>query len=373
MGPSDYVTLKAAFDAINAGTHQGDITIDVVSSTTEGNTPATLNGSGAGAASYTSVLIRPVNDGVSIGGNPASGFGVVQLNGASNVTIDGDNPNTPETNQDLTIQNTATNTTTYSLVVRIALATTGNNHADNDTIENLNLVGNATGRNISTATSATGSENTTYGFVAGGGASIVPEAAPAPIASVSTTVGAGATANNLTIQNNNVMTAARAIAVQGSATSVFRGLLIEDNFIGNPTASAVDQVYSVGITAQGSGTTGPLTGVLRGNIIYVEGWVKTNSFGANTAISVAGINAGADGMYMIENNKISRVRNNNTATWPAKGIDLVGGDNHAVQNNFVFDVRNDQTAGTRPRPTPAPRPRPSPHTSPAGIVNDSNS
>jgi hypothetical protein len=66
------------------------------------------------------------------------------LNGASNVTIDGDNPNTPGTNQNLTIQNTATSTTTYTSVVRIALATSGRSHADNDTIENVNLVGNAT-------------------------------------------------------------------------------------------------------------------------------------------------------------------------------------------------------------------------------------
>jgi hypothetical protein len=100
IGPTNYPTLKAAFDAINAGTHQCDIIIDIVSSTIEGSTPATLNGSGAGPASYTSILIRPVNDGVSISGNPAQGFGVVQLNGASNVTIDGDNPNSPGINRD---------------------------------------------------------------------------------------------------------------------------------------------------------------------------------------------------------------------------------------------------------------------------------
>ena len=116
VGPTNYATLKAAFDAINAGTHQCDIIVDIVSSTIEGVTPATLNGSGAGSASYTSVLIRPVNDGVSVSGNPAQGFGVVQLNGASNVTIDGDNPNTPGTNRDLTIQNTAPNTQTFGSV-----------------------------------------------------------------------------------------------------------------------------------------------------------------------------------------------------------------------------------------------------------------
>ena len=346
MGPTNYPTLKAAFDAINAGTHQCDIIIDIVSTTNEGATPATLNGSGTLGAHYTSVLIRPVNDGVSVSGNPASGLGVVQLNGASNVTIDGDNPNTPGNNRNLTIQNTATNTTILGQVVRIALATSGNNHADNDTIKNLNLVGNATGRNISTATSTIGSENTTFGFLAGGDASTTPGATPAPITAVTTTVGAGATANNLTIQNNNVTTAARGIAVQGSATTVFPGLLIEDNDIGNPTAGSVDQVYSVGITAQGSGTTDPLTGVIRGNIIYVEGWIAaTADVFANHAIGIGTISS-ATGTYTVEKNKVSRFHNNNTLTYAAVGMNLAGGNNHVVKNNFVFDIRNDQTAGS---------------------------
>jgi len=346
MGPTNYPTLKAAFDAINAGTHQCDIIIDIVSSTNEGATPATLNGSGTLGAHYTSVLIRPVNDGVSVSGNPASGLGVVQLNGASNVTIDGDNPNTAGVNRNLTIQNTATNTTILGQVVRIALATSGNNHADNDTIKNLNLVGNATGRNISTATSTIGSENTTFGFLAGGDASTTPGATPAPITTYLTTVGAGATANNLTIQNNNVTTAARGIAVQGAATTVFPGLLIEDNDIGNPTAGSVDQVYSVGITAQGSGTTDPLTGVIRGNIIYVEGWIAaTADVFANHAIGIGTIST-ATGTYTVEKNKVSRFHNNNTLTYAAVGINLAAGNNHVVKNNFVFDIRNDQTAGS---------------------------
>src|SRR5207247_7575117 len=112
-------------------------------------------------------------------------------------------------------------------------------------------VGNATGRNISTATSTIGSENTTFGFLAGGDASTTPGATPAPITAVTTTVGAGATANNLTIQNNNVTTAARGIAVQGSATTVFPGLLIEDNDISTPTAGHVDHDSSLGVTAHG--------------------------------------------------------------------------------------------------------------------------
>src|SRR5689334_2595081 len=49
-GPTDYATLKLAFDAINAGTHQGVITIIIVGDTTE-TAPAVLNASGSGAAS----------------------------------------------------------------------------------------------------------------------------------------------------------------------------------------------------------------------------------------------------------------------------------------------------------------------------------
>src|SRR5437764_3610923 len=100
---ASYTTLKGAFDAINAGTHQGAITVDIALSTTEGATPAVLNSSGAGSAVYTSVLIRPSADGVTVTGTTPTGRGVIELNGADNVTINGDNPNTGGTNRNLTI------------------------------------------------------------------------------------------------------------------------------------------------------------------------------------------------------------------------------------------------------------------------------
>jgi hypothetical protein len=289
LGPTDYATLKLAFDAINAGTHQGAITIDIVSSTTEGSTPATLNSSGAGSAAYTSVLIRPANDGVSISGNPASGFGVVQLNGADNVTINGDNPNTGGTNRNLTIQNTAVSTTTYSSVIRIALATTVVTSADNCTFKNLTLLGSATGRNNSSATSTTGSENTAYVILAGGGASTVSATtAPSAITSISTVVGTGATASNLLIDNNSIIDASRGVAIQGSATTVFPGLQITNNTIGNATTGGADGIYALGIVAQGSANA-----VISGNTIYVEGWVPSSS--SNQAIAIGTINSSITG------------------------------------------------------------------------------
>lgn len=336
-GPTAYATLKAALDAVNAGTHQGAVTVSINASTTEGTTPATLNGSGAGPASYASVLIRPISDGVSVGGNPAAGLGVIQLNGASNVTIDGDNPNTPGTNRDLTIRNTASNSTNYTSAVRIALATTGATTANNDTVKNLNVLGSATGRNVSGASAPTGSQNTTYGIYAGANSAGVT-AAPSPITSVSTTVGSPATATNLLIQNNSVNTAGRAVAVQGAATTVFPGLLIKDNVIGNPTTLEADQIYSAGVLASGTAD-----GLISGNTVYVEGFVAGSSAGAGQAVSLGTLSSAST--LKVEKNVVARVHSNAPDTWPAIGINMGGGSNHVVQNNFVYDVRNDQTAG----------------------------
>ncbi len=336
---ASYTTLKGAFDAVNAGTHQGAITMDIAASTSEGATPAVLNSSGAGAASYTSVLIRPSVDGVTVAGASPTGRGVIELNGADNVTINGDNPNTAGTNRNLTIQNTATATTAFTSVIRIALAATVVTSADNDSFRNLNLIGNATGRNVAGATSTTGSENTVYGVLATGGASTTTAtAAPAAIASVTTTIGTGATASNLLVDNNSVATVARGIAVQGSATTVFPGLTISNNLIGNATASAVDQVYSVGITAQGSAN-----GSIAGNTVYIESFLPSSTSSANRAIDVGGISA--TGTFTIERNRVNRAKNNAPDFWLAHGINLGGGNNHVVRNNFIINITLNTTSG----------------------------
>jgi hypothetical protein len=329
-----YPTLTAAFTAINAGTHQGAITVDIVASTTEPGS-AVLNSSAAAPASYTSVLIRPTVDAVTVAGATVAGRGLIELNGSDNVTIDGDNPNTAGTNRNLTLQNTAANTINYAQVIRIALNITDVASADNNIIRNLNILGNATGRNTSTTTSTTGPENTTYGIYASGSAAGATTA-PTAIASVATVIGAGATATNLTIQNNNIQTVARAVAIQGSAATVFPGLLIENNTIGNATAGATDQVYSKGVTAQGTNNA-----IIRGNTVYVESFLGTAVGGLEFGtISATGTTA------LFEKNKVLRVRNNNVGTFGAYGINLGGGNTHTVRNNFVADVRNDQTTGT---------------------------
>ena len=332
-----YTTVGAAFTAINAGTHTGAITVTVSANTTEAG-PCVLNSSGAGPASYTSVTVRPGTDGVTVSGPTVTGRGLIELNGADNVTIDGDNPNTAGTNRNLTITNTAAATTTFTMGVRVAVDATIVTSADNVIIRNLNVNGSATGGNVSTVTSTATVANNTYGIYAGGGASTVAATtAPSAISSLTTVAGTGATISSLTISNNAVNAAGRGIAVQGSATTVLPGLLIDSNFIGNPTAGNINQVYSIGITAQGTSN-----GIIRANTIYVEGYLAAS----NTTIGIAPGLINANSTLTVQRNKILRVRNNNTGTYPAMGINLAGGSNHVVRNNFVSDILNSQTAGT---------------------------
>ncbi len=82
-----YPTLKSAFDDINNGTLTGNIELQITSSITE-TTAASLNASGTGFASYGSVVIYPTGAGYTVSSTTNTG-GLVILNGADHVTIDG--------------------------------------------------------------------------------------------------------------------------------------------------------------------------------------------------------------------------------------------------------------------------------------------
>ncbi|MFY7883375.1 MAG: hypothetical protein ACOVOV_00880, partial [Dolichospermum sp.] len=137
--------------AINAGTHQGVITIALTGYTTEPAMPTALSSSGTGAAIYTSISIKPSggNRTISSNASPTSNRGIIELNGADNVTIDGDDPLTTGS-KNLIIQS-ATSTTSIVACVRISSATTTNG-ATNCTVKNCILLGSrpsATATNVS--------------------------------------------------------------------------------------------------------------------------------------------------------------------------------------------------------------------------------
>ena len=145
VGSTSYTTLKGAFDAINAGTHTGAITIQITGSTVE-TAMATLQASGVGTANYTSVVIYPTVQATisgSLAGTSTTTFqSLVQLNGADNVTFDGRINQTGTTNA-LTFNNSGA---AYagciwmdSVVAAPALGSA------NNTIKYCNFVGGGTG------------------------------------------------------------------------------------------------------------------------------------------------------------------------------------------------------------------------------------
>ena len=407
-GPTSYATLGAAFTAINAGTHTGAITIDICANLNEGVTPATLNSSGAGSASYISVLVRPVAPGLSVVGSPVTGFGVIQLNGADSVTIDGDDPNTPGINRDLTIGNTAAASVAANSVIRIATSTAVTSANDN-TIKNLILNGNVTGGNLSTITSATSSSGQSYGIYAGGNGGATATGAPtalttAPASALSTT-----TINALTVDNNAINQCARGVFFNGAATSVSTGVTITNNTIGTPgVPTPATPPYTAPATTvyvRGIGISGATAATIAGNTIQnvisyvgvgVAGVELTSAIGIgpinvnNNAITNVVQNVGsfyargvsmvsASGTYglagnnitniqnfsgssanqpngifasttatsaTIELNKVTTITNRNTGTFGVQGVTLTAGNNVTFRNNVISDVTQNMSGGT---------------------------
>lgn len=338
-GPTAYTTLSGAFAAINAGTHQGAITIAVTANTTE-TAACVLNSSGAGSASYTSVLIQPTADGVSISGPTVTGRGLIELNGADNVTIDGDNPNTGGTNRNLSIVNTAATSVTYTSVIRLVTSSLITS-ADNNIIRNCIVTGSGTSFNAGGNTSFTTTQAGTVGIFAGaGGSTAAATTAPSAISANTTQSASGQTFLGLTISNNQVGSCGKGIVVMGAATTVVPVLTIMDNTIGNSTAGATNQVYWRGIIAQGFGA-----GTISGNTIYVEGYSGSTSapYGI-AAIDLGSLTSNTTAVtgtsLVIEKNIIARVKQNNTGGYPALGINVQAGNDIIVRNNFIYGINN---------------------------------
>lgn len=202
IGTTNYTTLKAAFDAINAGTHTGNITIQITGNTTETST-AILNASGAGSANYNSVTIYPTGT-YRISGSVANAL--IQLNGADNVTIDGRVNQSGNTNA-LTLENTFT-TTTHAVIWIDSVVTGTGGGAQNNTIRNCIIRG--------------GTMTNSYGITVGSSTSI-------------TSSGGGN--HNLKILYNQFLHLYYGIYVYGLSNMLIRGLEIKYNLFGSTDGS----------------------------------------------------------------------------------------------------------------------------------------
>ncbi|CAN5917097.1 hypothetical protein BH11BAC7_BH11BAC7_24440 [soil metagenome] len=339
-GPTVYPDLTSAFAAINAGTHQGAIGVSIMANSVEA-APCVLNSSGAGPALYTSVNIIPGADNITLSAATTTGRGVIELKGADNVTIDGDNPNTAGINRNLTIQNTAANTITYTSCIRIATAANVTS-ADNIIISNCILTGNASGRNLSGVSSTTGSENTTFGIYAGGNGGATSIDAPTAISSVTSNTSVnGTTINTLLINNNAISACARGIAFNGANATVSTGVTISNNTIGGagvlttyPFTTPATTVYTKGVWINGTNAVS-ITGNTIQNILSYVGTTLTG-------VELAG--AIGSGTINISNNILNGVTNNGTSS-ATKGILISNaGGSYTISGNTVSTIQNNSSA-----------------------------
>jgi hypothetical protein len=269
-----FTTLKGAFDAINAGTHNGVVVIKINSSTTE-SASAALNASGSGSASYTSINIYPTTTGLSISGAMATPL--INLNGADNVTIDGRVNATGSTNS-LTITNTSTVSTAGTSTIRFI------GDASSNTVQYCTLKGSSTDAAagivfFSTATT-TGNDNNTITH------NDITCAADAsrPLNAIYALGTSAKNNDNNTISNNNFYNfLSKATASQGiNIGSYNSGYTISDNsFYETATFTATGAVnYNVILinAATGSGNGFTISGnYIGGSAALCTGtaWTKT--------------------------------------------------------------------------------------------------
>jgi len=308
----NYTTVNEAFGKINDGTHKGDIVITVIGGTLEPATPTPLLKS-SGTSSYTSVKIVPSGDAIIASATaPVANRGIIELAGADNVTIDGDDPLTPG-DHNLTIQ-AATVTTAGVACIRLSSnSTTGTDGADNNTIKNCIIIGSR-----SSATTTTVS----YGIQFSNGT-----------AASSSSTGAYSSINTK-IEKNIISKCYYGIYAYGnSATYYNTGTQILNNTIGNAT-SAADNVglYGVYLSYTSAGATG--AAVVSGNDI-VCGDAATG-FSANPAGVYVYTNANN---VVITKNKIHDIGNGSTNGYGAYGISVNAAvTGTVITNNFIWDI-----------------------------------
>ena len=311
-GPTSYTTLSEAFASINAGTHQGSITISINGNTTEPASPTTLLQSSS-PSNYTSILIRPSGGNFTINSaaSPTTNRGIIELNGADNVTIDGDDPTTVGT-RNLTIQSVLSS----NIVACIRLSSASNagaNGANNVTVKNCVIVG---------------SRNSALSVTASYGINL------SNYSTTTMTTGAFSSLNTL-IENNEIRRCYVGIfANGGSVTYPNTGLIIRDNVIGSATAG--ENIGQRGIYVSNTATsTG--SALIEGNDIRGGEYTGTG-YSAN----VYGIEIAANnfGVRVLRNN-IHDIQQSNTSGWSAIGVyvsSATGNTSGFIQNNFIRDI-----------------------------------
>lgn len=311
--PTGYSTLAAAFTAINGGVHTGTIVVDVCGNTTEGTSTSTINASGAGAASYTSITISPAGGASrTISGATTAGNPMIDFNGADNVTINGLNTG----GNSLTIANTTASATSGTSTVRFIGGATGN------TITNSNIQGSVSS---SVATNGAVIFFSTDAVTTNGN-------------------------DNNTISNNDIGPAGanlptKAILGNGSTTTTAignSGIVIDNNNIFDFFGAAVS---SSGIATNGGSNAWTITN----NRFYQTGTRTWTTGAANIAIDLRPQTAthGAQG-HTITGNIIGYASNTQTGTYTltgaGTGAKFIGILQSGISTGAVSTVNNNMVA-----------------------------
>jgi hypothetical protein len=341
----DYTSLTntgGLFETLNGRVFTGNVTVDVLGDSTAETGTVALNQWPEDPAGNFTLTIRPGGGAARTVSGSNSGAGLIRLNGADRVTIDGLNTG----GNSLTVSNTSTT----SLSTTIHLFPTGifAAGASNNTIRNLNIVGGANTLNIfgiaiSGTTANTPGQDNDGNTISG---NTITKAYYAIYARGPGGSPASAAMDNLVISNNTLGPASQgadSLGLAGIYMYGANGPLVSGNTIRNISAGAGSSggIYLVQEVAGGSITNNTITNVTSaqnasgtGSItgIYLGSLVSNLTVSRNTIQSVSNTlasGAGARGIVanseaagvVIANNMISDIfcfagTNSSGTNWP---------------------------------------------------------
>ncbi|MCX6268823.1 MAG: hypothetical protein NTW16_15975, partial [Bacteroidetes bacterium] len=318
---ANYATLKAAFDAINAGMITGIITLQITGNTTETASAVLYQNGYGGTSDYTSVVIYPTGSGYSIGGNLAGPL--ISLNGADNVIIDG------RVNQlggiNLTINNTSISNVAATSTLQFI------NSAETNTVQYCTIKGSETIASsgiifFSTATSGNGNDGNTID-----NNNITSSAGGRPVNSVFSFGSTGFENSQLLISNNNFYdflkngTASNGINLSSFTTAC----TITDNsfYETNSFTPSASVTYNIIYINNSTGVNFTVSdNYIGGQSAFCGGnaWTKTNAF--NNICNAIYLNVGTALASDVQNNVIRNFAWNNSLNAAWTGINIAAGN-----------------------------------------------
>lgn len=295
------------FDAINSGTMSGNVTINLTSDlTTEMGSVALNQWIETGAGNYT-LLIRPSGAPRTISGSNVGGL--IRLNGADRVTIDGSTTGATASGvggnaalRELTIQNI--NSSASAAVISVGSDGFG---AQNNTVRNLNVIG-------------LDPTSTLIGISLGG---TVPGTR-------------GANNHNNRVENCSIKRVRYGIVSWGATTAnPSTGTVLTMNETSALTTDRVNWTAILVLTDNGAQITqNSINGISSANSVNVVG-IAAGTRGPSWPVADGGVTSA-----LIAGNKIDGVANLSSSGYSAAGIAIAGdvGGANTVVNNMITGV-----------------------------------